>query len=474
MKSLIACILLGAFCLLPARARSAAELKQRVIVLTDIENEPDDAMSLVRFLTYSNQWDVEGLIATTSIHQKNQIAAWRIGEIVDAYGQVRNNLLQHEPGYPTADYLHSIIREGRVGYGMSVVGQGMDSGGSELIIQAVDRDDDRPVWVLVWGGPNCLAQALWKIKHTRSDEAVNRFVQKLRVYTISDQDDSGPWMRKNFGALFYIASPGYHPFGGYHHATWSGIGGDNFHGRFGGADFNIVDNPWLDKNVRSKGALGAQYPQMKFMMEGDSPTFLYLINNGLGNPEHPDWGSWGGRYEYYQPRTERWFLEPETRSLWTDAVDEVMGADSCWHTTNQATIWRWREAFQHDFVARMDWCVKPYAQANHPPVPKLAHPAERTAKVGERIELNAVGTSDPDGDTLSYQWFYYPEAGSYTISSGRTGNPITITNSDQPQASFVIPKSQRLGTLHIILAVTDQGTPALTRYKRLIINVIPH
>ena len=86
--------------------------KQRVIVLTDIENEPDDAMSLVRFLTYSNQWDVEGLVATTSIHQQNKIATWRIREIIDAYRKVRVNLLKHESGYPTADDLLSVVREG--------------------------------------------------------------------------------------------------------------------------------------------------------------------------------------------------------------------------------------------------------------------------------------------------------------------------------------------------------------------------
>ena len=268
--------------------------KPRVIVLTDIENEPDDAMSLVRFLTYSNQWDVEGLIATTSVHQKRELATWRIKEIVEAYGKVQPNLLKHESGYPTSKYLLSVVKERRVDYGMHAVGKGMDSEGSDWIIKTVDKKDERPVWVLVWGGPNCLAQALWKVKETRSSEEVDAFVKKLRVYTISDQDDSGPWIRKTFKALFYIVSPGYHKFGGYHYGTWSGISGDKFHGRFAGANFTIVDNPWLDKNIRCKGPLGAQYSFMKFLMEGDTPTFLYLIDNGLGNPENPNWGSWGG------------------------------------------------------------------------------------------------------------------------------------------------------------------------------------
>lgn len=465
------CLFWGSCCFL--LAYTSPNEKHRVIVLTDIENEPDDAMSLIRFLIYSNQWDVKGLIATTSIHQKKQLATWRINEIIDAYDKVSDNLLLHEPNFPSANYLHSVVKEGRADYGMNAVGPGMDSDGSDLIIEAVDGDDSHPVWVLVWGGPNCLAQALWKVKNMRTPNEVNKFVSKLRVYAISDQDDSGPWIRKTFENLFYIVSPGYHPFGGYHHATWTGISGDKFHGRFAGADFSIVDNPWLDKHIRSKGALGTQYPVMEFLMEGDTPSFLYLINNGLNVPEKPNWGSWGGRYEYYQPRKERWFLDEETRPIWTNAVDEVLGVDSCWHTDNKATIWRWREAFQNDFAARMDWTIKSYDEANHPPIPKLNHDSILTAKVGERIELSALGSVDPDGDELSYQWFYYPEAGTYTISSGKTGIPLKIENANEIDAWFVIPTSARLGTIHIILAVTDQGIPNLTRYKRVVINVNP-
>ena len=200
----------------------------RVFVLTDIENEPDDAMSMVRFLVYSNHYDIEGLVATTSIHQQDETAAWRIREIVEAYGKVRDNLELHESGFPDADHLLSLIREGLPDYGMNAVGEGKDSDGSEFLIEVVDRDDPRPIWVTVWGGPNVLAQALWKVRNTRSAEELDAFVAKLRVYTISDQDDSGPWMRKEFPKLHYIASPGIHAGGAYHYATWSGIGGDNF------------------------------------------------------------------------------------------------------------------------------------------------------------------------------------------------------------------------------------------------------
>ncbi len=454
-------------------ANAHAADKPRVIVLTDIENEPDDAQSMVRFLTYANHWSVEALIATTSVHQRNRVAPARIREIVEAYRKVRDNLETHEPGFPTADDLLSVVREGRAAYGMEAVGREMDSPGSETIIEVVDRPDPRPVWVLVWGGPNCLAQALWKVRMTRSPEETEKFVSRLRVYTISDQDDSGPWLRKTFPGLFYIASPGYHAAGAYHFSTWSGISGDNFHGRFAGADFPIVDNPWLDQNVRSKGPLGAQYPMTKFLMEGDTPTFLHLIDTGLGNPERPDWGSWGGRYELYTPRTRKWFVETETRPFWADAEDEVLGADGKWHTSNKATIWRWRSAYQHDFAARMDWTIKPRAQANHPPTPTLAHPNRLTVRSGERVALSAEGSADPDGDRVRYEWFHYQEPSTLTLSSGRTGVPLTIDAANTVTASFVAPTVSKPETMHIVLAVTDEGTPSLTRYRRVILTVLP-
>lgn len=469
------CWLLGAVLLAAAVRAEEVPEKVRLFVLTDIENEPDDAQSMVRLMVYANQFDIEGLVATTSVHQRNRTAAWRIREIIEAYGQVRENLMLHEPGWPTKEQLLSVVREGLPVYGMEGVGEGRDSPGSELLIAAVDREDPRPLWVTVWGGPNVLAQALWKVRATRPPAAVARFVSKLRVYAISDQDDSGPWIRRNFPELFYIVSPGFHPGGAYHYATWSGISGDRFHGRFAGADFSLVDNPWLDRNIRSKGPLGAKYPRTEYLMEGDTPSFLGLIRNGLNVPERPDWGGWGGRYELYTPRKQKWHLEAETRPIWTDAMDEVKGVDGQWHTSNHATIWRWRSAYQNDFAARMDWTVKPYKEANHPPVPRLGHPDRLTARRGDRVELNAEGTSDPDGDAVSYEWFYYPEAGTFTVSSAVSGQPVEIRNFDQPRAWFVVPTERVMppgtGTMHIILAVTDHGVPRLTRYRRVIVEV---
>lgn len=454
-------------------AQTTSDERLRVMVLTDIENEPDDAQSLVRFLLYSNQWDVEGLVATTSIHLPNETAAWRIREILGAYGQVRDNLELHEPGFPTSQYLLSVLKEGQPAYGLAATGEGKLSEGARHLIEVVDRQDSRPLWVLVWGGPNTLAQALWTVRETRSAQELQTFVSKLRVYTISDQDDSGPWIRTNFPDLFYIASPGMHAGGAYHAATWSGISGDKFHGRFAGADYSIVDNPWLDVHIRAHGPLGAQYPHTEYLMEGDTPSFLNLISNGLSQPERPDFGGWGGRYEFYTPRTRAWFLQPETRPFWTDAEDEVMGFDGLWHTGNKPTIWRWREAYQNDFAARMLWTVKSYADANHPPVARLDHPDRLSARPGDVVTLGASSSTDPDGDALSYRWFVYNEAGTFVTANARTAFPVQIADADKATARLTVPTARlfRMGEMHVIVAVTDQGTPAITRYRRVIIDV---
>jgi len=446
------------------------EGKWRTLVLTDIENEPDDAMSMVRFLSYANVWDIEGIIATTSFWQKDKIADWRIYEILDGYRQVQPNLLKHEKGYPSYEEMRSLVKKGLPVYGMNGVGEGNDSEGSDWIISVLEKDDTRPVWIQVWGGVNCLAQALWKIQQTRPPSEAERLYSKVRVYTISDQDDSGPWIRRTFPGIFYICSPGYQHDGadGYHYATWPGISGDAFHGRFHGADKELVSHDWIRENIQEgHGPLGAEYPDVAYLMEGDSPSFMYLIPNGLSEPEHPDYGSWGGRYDYYTPRTRKWFFEPETRPFWSDTQDEYISrVDNLSYTDNKVTIWRWREAYQNDFAARMDWCIMDYKEANHPPMVTLDHPSDLIVTEGETVTLNAASSSDPDGGGLSFEWMQYREPGTYK-------DQINIDQANAVQAGFTAPDVSRPETLHIILIVTDDGTPALTRYVRIIVSVLP-
>jgi hypothetical protein len=190
--------------------RSAGQTiaKHRLIVITDIGNEPDDFQSMVRLMLYTNQIDIEGLIASTSVHQKSHVSPGLIQKVILSYGKVQPNLLKHEPGFPTAQKLSGMVKQGLPVYGMKGVGKEKDSEGSDWIIKRLEKADSRPLWISVWGGASTLAQALWKIRETKSEAEIKRLIGKLRVYTISDQDDSGPWIRKNFADLFYIVSPG--------------------------------------------------------------------------------------------------------------------------------------------------------------------------------------------------------------------------------------------------------------------------
>jgi hypothetical protein len=485
--------------------------KPRVIVLTDITNEPDDEQSMVRYLCYANEFDTEALIATTSCWLRDKTAPGEITKRIKAYGEVRPNLVKHADGWPTADSLLGKVHMGVAEFGMEGVGKGFDSQGSKRIIEIVDAPDRRPVHVSIWGGANCLAQSLWSVKETRSDAEVKAFVSKLRVYSISDQDDAGPWMRMTFPELFYIVSPGYGHDGGsaYRYSTWKGISGDKFNGEFEGPDFSIVDNPWLDEHVRSHGPLGALHPTTKYLLEGDTPSFFWLIPNGLNNPQRPDYGGWGGRYEFYAPNKKPWhppkpkavssnktstlpiaangitadriITEYQERcdypEIWTDAYDAVIGVDGETYRSNQATIWRWRESYQHDFAARMDWSITPeFGDANHPPRIQLnangwtpntrTRELEFTVVSGDVVELDASATSDPDDDGLDFHWFQYREAGTYR------GN-VALERPTPRTLKFVAPSVMCPKTIHLILDVKDDGAPALHAFQRVVIKVNP-
>lgn len=452
--------------------------KHRLLVLTDIEADPDDTQSLVRLLLYANEIDIVGLVATTSVWHKDMVNPKSIEKVIQAYEKVQPNLEKHESGYPAAEVLMNLVSQGLPVYGMQGVGEGKDSDGSEWIINELEKDDDRPLWVSVWGGPNTLAQALYKIEQTKSEAEAARLISKLRVYTISDQDDSAIWIRNNFPDLFYIVSPG----DDYGSATWTGI-----NTYIGGIDNNTISNAWLAKHIQQNhGPLGEAYPDVAWGMEGDTPAFLGLIPNGLNRPGKPDWGGWAGRYEFYKPDVEDIKeggsdvqVQPETRKIWTDADDSytpyvyseygraVERHDST-YVSDKASLWRWRDDFQNDFAARMDWTIEGYEEANHPPVPVLSHDDEITVKSGEGISLDAFNSYDPDGDNLSFLWFHYPEAGTYN-------EMIPIQGAENVYKAYAVaPVVEEKVAAHFILKVTDKGTPHLSRYKRVIVTIEPN
>lgn len=435
--------------------------KHRIVLLTDIGGDVDDMQSFTRFMLYSDQYDIEGLISTSirifpnekhrpidGDPQPHYLIQW-----IKAFAEVRDNLMKHSEGWPEPETLLTLIRKGvktgrdapfNIHTGIAsegsghfpleqLIGKGKDTGASMLIIEAVDRDDPRPVWVPIWGGSVELAQALWRVRNDRNEEELKRFVAKLRVYAWGHQDATGLWIQKNFPDLFYIVSTG---------------------GILYSADLKLRDKNWLNTHVRfNHGPIGALCPLRNNVLGGaDSETFLGLIPNGLSVMDRPDWGGWGGRFRP-APAAERQWIDLES-----NLVPDALGS----------TISRWAPHFQNDYQARMDWCVKAFDQANHPPNAVLngnqtLRPIEITAKPGQRVRLDARGSSDIDDDTLSYEWRFYPEAGTYS-------GEIPIEDPNQQTTSFVVPNDALGTTVHVLLVLTDDGAPPLTRYRRLVVH----
>jgi cellulose-binding protein len=448
--------------------------KPRLIAMNDFGTDDNDNQQyLVRLLLYANEIDIEGIIPTTAEFQPDTVRPDFVYPIIDAYEQVQPSLLKNAPGYPTADYLRKIVAVGPSVFGRKALGNGRLSPGAQLIIQAVDHQDPRPLWVSIGGGANTLAEALYYVQKTRSARDLATFISKLRVYTISDQDDTGSWMRQEFPNLFYIVTPSNSngtPFSQEDFlllpATWVGICNQGFY-EATGADTTEVSEAWLDTNIRNKGPYGAVYPPIEFLMEGDTPSWLSLVNNGLSSYQNPSWGGWGGRYEWR-------IFYGESRPIWTQGLasaDTVTGIDGKTYSSDEASIWRWRDQYQNDFAARMDWTTNDYAHANHAPEVVVNGVAGKSvltinAAAGQPVSLSAAGSSDPDGNQLQFQWIAYNEAGYRPILQQ---NPTASISGASTLSATVTANAA--GIFHLILAVTDNGTPNLTSYRRIILNV---
>lgn len=485
-------------------SKGKPENKHRLIILTDMENEPDDSQTMVRLLMYSNEIDIEGLIAVTSCWLRDVIFPESIEDRIRAYGAVRENLIKHAGGWPTVEDLLSKTAGGQRGYGMDAVGEGKDSAGSELIIQAVDKADPRPIWFAINAGANTLAQAIWRVMQARSAEEVSRFISKIRVYDDSGQDNAGAWMSHTFPELFYIRSRA------------------QVFGLFGPKE-DTGPQPWLpldqwdwaEMNIRTRhGVLGALYPQRffkdgryEFMDGGGTTTWIGLINRGLFEPEEISWGGWGGRFSWEKEQVSAgqfavdavekefapWLMYPEAKdhsfeweedARW-DAFSGLKGDKKYdWHTF--APLWRWRSAYTNDFKARMDWCVTDYMHANHNPVINFLGDTNRSvimleASPGEVLRLDASESHDPDNrekshpsrgkyaavtaDKLSFKWFGYPEAGTYD-------GDIEVGKHSESIAEYAVPEDAAGKQIHIILEVCDDHADApLTSYRRIVITV---
>lgn len=477
---LLACLLSA-----PAVLPLAAQQRPLLIVTTDIGGDPDDMQSLRRLLLYSNDLEIAGLIASASgIVGEVGRAVTRpelIAAIVDDYAGVHDNLRRHDARYPAPESLRRVIRSGSPQRGVPNLGEGRSTGGSNHIIAVVDAATG-PVHVAVWGGAHDLAQALWDVRARRTPQQLAAFVGRLRVYAIGDQDGArvegveqtgtGQWIRDNFPELRYLQAglPSSPPLGALFRGMYQNDSAGGPHPVLPLVRPEVaplVQLPWVTDNVlRGHGPLGAGYPvagqnpatprNTTGVKEGDSPSWLFVVPNGLSDPAQPEMGGWGGRFRraagnhYFDGEDEHWSGNPDPalRRKWTVA--------------------RWREAYQNDFAARLDWCVRPFADANHAPVARIGGQGDRAilyrdAGVGERITLDAGASADPDGDRMRFRWWVYGEAG--------YGGPITLRGAEGPRLTLVVPAAAAGQSIHLVLELRDDGEPALTSYRRVVIRV---
>ncbi|MGK6353547.1 nucleoside hydrolase-like domain-containing protein [Parapedobacter sp. DT-150] len=417
--------------------------KPRIINITDLGADPDDEQSLVRQLVSASEFDIEGLIVSTGCWKKSQSNTRMLDKIVAAYGEAYPMLRVHASGYPDPAYLKSISVLGQTGYGMGDVGKDKDSPGSDLIIASADKDDPRPLWVMGWGGMNTIAQAIWKVRETRSPAAFEKFLSKLRLYDVLGQDDAGAWIAKNFPDVFYIRAKGVY--------DWA------------------PSDEYIDTCIQNNGPLGAVYPDRKWSTEGDSPAFMHVYPNGLNDPEKIDQGGWGGRFSFTKKAGIR--SMSEVAKINKDAEPQYDPYYMYGNTPEGGkAIKRWSDGYDNDFAARMDWSITSnYKDANHHPVAvlngnKSRKVIETKARAGATVNLRAAGSADPDGDALSYKWHFYKEPSSYD-------GTITIRQNTAAMAKLDIPKNAAGKTIHVILEVRDNGTPNLIAYRRLIVKV---
>ena len=317
------------------------------------------------------------------------------------------NLKRHDDGWPSVDYLLSKVGSGPAGYGMSDVRVGKTTTGSKLIEEAILKEDERPLYICINAGANTLAQTLIDLQSKTDSLIFNNLLNKIKVYDDAGQDDAGAWIASTFPNLHYQRSQ---------HQVF------NFMNEKGPVTWDSTfyvgkgQHMWAREHVQTNhGPLGELYPtRMKWkrpdlfstLEGGGTSTWIGHVNRGLYVPEEMTWGGWGGRFEAEKSKNVladqlKWANLVETEDtykpfyMFKETSDEWIDPKTG-KTYNDigAPIYRWRQAYQNDFEARMDWCISTFDKANHNPVAAFFDDTSDgiiyiSAKGGEHITLDA-------------------------------------------------------------------------------------
>lgn len=442
----------------------------RVIVLTDAET--DDRCSMVHFLLHSNDMQVDGIIQSNSCFQRKGWSSepW-LTEMLDAYEKVYPNLKVHDPNYPSPQYLSERIYIGDEDPEHIKLSGGQcketlpgskplidptcwpDTPGSDRIVDVLLEDDERPVFIQCWGGGNTAAKAFQKLKDKYPEE-YDRAISKAVLYCIWYQDGAGPYIETYHPKATILLN---HHFSG----SW---------------DYGTMTNTrdFVNQYMHNGNPLGALYSQ-PYISEGDTPAFLYSLNNGLRSYEHPTFGGWGGCFY------------------------KVDGFENVYRDTGFGQLREWIEPAMHDFQARLQWCVTPeYNKANHKPVIEVPMGLDHTVCSGDTVRLKADIT-DPDPFDVEATWlargdmwaqkgitkeqvasnpkrFHTPwRCAWYQYPSGTYKENVDLHLGSERKAEmwFIAPEVETPQTVHIVLEAYDMSVPRLTSYARYIITVTP-
>lgn len=466
------------------------ENKIRTVILTDMTH--DDGNSLIRYLYYASNFDLEALIVTNQLPDFNydDTGPWdKAMSILDAYREELPQLRKHDPNLPGYEELIRVTKQGRgslpiiwltntlefsgqiadrfvtsewdsvyfhdwIGEGYTPHGEPKDSEGSDFLVEVFEKDDDRPIFVQAWGGTITFVQALHRFREKHGEEKFQELLPKLHLYGILFQDISFEYfadfelMQTETCAGFGTAIPTF----GEDPVEFGMVLYENDHfwyyvwNHHGQPDWQM---PLTSRDVNGHGPLSDIYDDGG---EGDTPSYLYLLSSvfGLNDPFDPTQGSWGSMF---RPMGESF-------------------PDRYYSTCNVGLteLTRWIPAATNSFLNRLQWSVKDPGEVNREPVAVVNGDSSNKiirmrGSPGEVITLDASGSFDPDEDNLTFYWFRYTEADSYS-------SEVEISNPMNAILDISIPEDLEGTNIHIILELKDDGEPALTTYRRVIFEAI--
>ena len=491
-------------------------MKIRTIITQDAE--VDDQNYLRHFLLYANEVELQGIVQTSSrFHWKGVPGAKDTGSphmkefggiqqiydfskpyrwpgtdwmyrVIDDYEKDYANLVKHADGYPTPDYLRSITKVGNIGYRGETE---TPTEGSELIRKAILDDDERTLYLQVWGGCNTIVRALMDIEAefkncSQWSSLYKKITKKVVIIACGEQDETyreylaEQWPEIQFVKTLQMGSYAYPWFtmpegeskdtlgadfmkreilggksalaAGY--STW--MDGKYYEGEEAASQFganpNIVNEWFLAGRVNPS--------PYDFLSEGDSPTFFLLFDWGFRTLEDFSYGGIAGRYHKVPGEVNS---KGEPLNLWDVSKDIYIDRNGQSHLTE--SMWPYVADIQRDFAARVAWtAADSFEKGEHAPSLEIKEGLDLTAQANQTISLHAEASS-PDGAEVRTTFRVYSDA-----SAAWAADMPLQTQGDT--AMFTIPEKSASGDqLHIIVKAEAAGHHRLVHYQQVIVTV---